>query len=238
MDEDLAQIEETGEMLLGVPPEVLSAPFVLDYQSIAPFNPNFAAFYAPAVLALLIQHLGISLAALSATRLRERGLLDMLRITPARPIEVANGNFLAFGLLLLATGAVLIALLMWTLGVPIHGSYLLVALTIFLLVAVSLGIGFVIAMISSSEKHAAQLAMLILLASVFFSGLVLSLDRIAWPIRAISYALPSTYAMRSLQDVMLRGILWTPWDLVVLGVAALVFYALTVLLLRRRFQGR
>lgn len=237
IDQDLARIEETGNVLGSVPPEVLSAPFELQLENVAPFVPDFAAFYAPAVLALLLQHLGISLAALSATRLRQGGLLDMLRITPARPVEVANGNFLSFGMLLLIAAAVILALMMLVLDVPIHGSYLVLALAIVLLTVLSLGIGFVLAMISTSEKHAAQLAMLILLASVFFSGLVISLDRIGWPMRAVSYLLPSTYAIQSFQDVMLRGLVRSPLDLVILGVAAVVFYILTVLLLKRRFRS-
>jgi ABC-2 type transport system permease protein len=237
IDRDLAQIEETGSRLRDVPPEVLSAPFALNLVNIALVNPTFAAFYSPAVLALLLQHLAVSLAALTGTRIREGGLLDVLRIAPARPIEVVNGNYLSFGTILLLVGAAVLALMMLLVAVPMYGSYVLLALLLGLLIAVSLGIGFVIAMISTSEKHAAQLAMLLLLASVFFSGLVISLERIEWPIRAVSFALPATYAIRGLQDVMLRGVLREPLDLVILGVAALVLYGTTVVLLSRRFRS-
>jgi ABC-2 type transport system permease protein len=47
--------------------------------------------------------------------------------------------------------------------------------------------------------------MLVLLASVFFSGFFLRLEALWWPVRAVSYALPVTYGVSSLQVIMLRG---------------------------------
>ena len=99
-------------------------------------------------------------------------------------------------------------------------------------------IGFIISMLSSSEQQAAQIAMLVLIASVFFSGFLVSLDTIVWPVRAVSYALPATYAIRTLQDVMLRGVLRTPGDVAVLGAFSLLFFLATLLLFRREFRAR
>ena len=81
-------------------------------------------------------------------------------------------------------------------------------------------------------------AMLILIASVFFSGFLVSLDTIVWPVRIVSYALPATYAIRTLDDVMLRGILHTPWDLAALAGFAVVFFAASVALFHREFRAR
>jgi ABC-2 type transport system permease protein len=124
----------------------------------------------------------------------------------------------------------------FALDVPIFGPVYWVALTIALLVAVALGIGFVVSLLARSEQQASQVAMLVLLAAVFFSGLVVSLDRIMWPMRAISFALPSTYAIRTTQDVMLRGVLRHPEDLLILGGAAVALYVLTWFLLRRELR--
>ena len=51
------------------------------------------------------------------------------------------------------------------------GSVWLIAAVITLLVLASLGIGLIISIVSDSERQAVQLAMLLLLASVFFSRL-------------------------------------------------------------------
>jgi ABC-2 type transport system permease protein len=69
----------------------------------------------------------------------------------------------------------------------------------------SLGVGFVISLLSQTDSQAVQLAMLVLLASVFFSGFFMALY-LFWPVvRIVSWALPVTYGIQLLQSIMLRG---------------------------------
>lgn len=233
---NLDEIDKTAGEVLAIPPDVLASPFELHLENVAPYVPGFTAFYSPAVLALIIQHLAITLGALSMTRIRLLGLMDLLRVSPVRPREVVVGNYLSYGVLCAVAAAALSALVIGVLNVPVFGAYWELVLGVALLITVSLGIGFVVSLISTSEQQAAQIAMLILLASIFFSGFVFSLDKIGWPVRALSYALPSTYAMRSLQDVMLRGVLRQPADFAILAAAGLVFFVATLGLFRREFR--
>lgn len=236
IETELTELEGVLNEVSAIPPETLSAPFKLQLENVAPFVPTFAGFYAPAVLVLLLQHLAITLGALSMARVRLIGLMDVLRTAPVRAVEVVTGNYLSYGTLSLLAAGVLAALVVLLLDVPVFGSWVLVVAGIVLLIATALGIGFVISLLSSSEQQAAQLAMLILLCAIFFSGFVFSLDRVAWPVRAISYALPSTYAIRTMQDVMLRGVLRHPEDLVVLAATAIALFLLTLHLFRREFR--
>jgi ABC-2 type transport system permease protein len=207
-------------------------------DNIAPFVPSYIGFYAPAVLVLLLQHLAVTLGALSMTRIRLLGLMELLQTSPVRPSEVVTGNYLSYGLLCAIAGGMLLALLVLALGVPMYGPLLYVAATLTLLVGASLGVGFVVSMLSSSEQQAAQVAMLVLIGSVFFSGFVVATSTIVWPVRAIAYLLPATYAIRTLQDVMLRGVLRAPQDLGVLAAGAAAFFLMTIALFRREYRPR
>src|SRR5665648_719569 len=69
----------------------------------------------------------------------------------------------------------------------------------------SLGIGFVISIVSQTDSQAVQYSMIILLASVFFSGFILSLDMLWEPVKVISWLLPTTYGTLMLRDIALRG---------------------------------
>lgn len=233
IDRQLQGLNETAATVQDIPPEVLSAPFKLDLDNVAPTAPTFTAFYSPAVLALLLQHLAITLGALSMARVRSLNLMDLLRVAPVRASELVAGNYLSYGLICAFASAVLVGLTALLLNVPVLGSYAALAGGLALLVACSLGLGFIVAMLSRSEQQAAQVAMLVLLASVFFSGFIFGIDRISWPARVISFALPSTYAIRIFQDVMLRGLVRHPSDFAVLGVAAVVLFVASVGLFRR-----
>jgi ABC-2 type transport system permease protein len=47
--------------------------------------------------------------------------------------------------------------------------------------------------------------MLLLLASIFFSGFFMDLRMMKEPITVLAWSLPATYGIRMLQDIMLRG---------------------------------
>jgi len=238
METSLTELERASATVQSIPAWVLSAPFELQLENVARFVPTYIDFYAPAVVALLLQHLAITLGALSMARIRLLGLMELLRTSPVKPTEVVAGNYLSYGTLCAVAGAILMGLLVYALGVPQFGSWYIVGGMLGLLVLCSLGIGFVISMIASSEQQAAQIAMLVLIASVFFSGFIVSLDTLIWPFRGVAYALPATYAVRTLQDVMLRGVLRTEYDLLIMGGAALFFLLITIGLFRREYRPR
>jgi ABC-2 type transport system permease protein len=73
----------------------------------------------------------------------------------------------------------------------------------------------------------------VLLASVFFSGFVLSIDEFTPPVRALAYALPVTHGIELLQDLMLRGAAHDLWQVAALALIAAVTLSAAWLLLRR-----
>jgi ABC-2 type transport system permease protein len=100
----------------------------------------------------------------------------------------------------------------------------------------SLAMGTIISLLSRTETQAVQWAMLTLLAGLFFSGFVLSLDGMTFPVKAIAYVLPVTYGIRILQDVMLRGASPDVEDLLGVGALVVAYGAIAILLLRRQLR--
>lgn len=214
----------------------IAAPFQLEVEQGLAFAPTFTQFYAPALLALILQHLGVTLGALSMTRMRLLNLVDLLRVAPVRATEVVLGQYVSYGLLTALIGGALLLLIHFGLDVPVLGSWFMVVAIGMLLTLASLGLGLVLSLVSPSEQQAVQLSMLVFLASIFFAGFAFTLDRIDWPVKAISFALPATYGIRAFQDAMLRGVTPLPVDVAVLGAAALVLFVATVLLMKREFR--
>jgi ABC-2 type transport system permease protein len=105
-----------------------------------------------------------------------------------------------------------------------------------MLLLASLGVGLLIAVVSDSERQAVQLSLLVLLASVFFSGFVLAIDQFTPPVRALAFALPVTHGIQLLQDLMLRGTTNNLWQVAALGAIAAVTLVASWLLLRRNMR--
>jgi ABC-2 type transport system permease protein len=117
--------------------------------------------------------------------------------------------------------------------VPMLGDPGALAATIGLLLLASLGLGLLIAVVSDSERQAVQLSLLLLLGAVFFSGFVIAISEFSDPIRLLAYLLPATHGIQLAQDIMLRGGVTQPWELVALGAIAAVSLFLAWLGLRR-----
>lgn len=228
---DLAE-SELGPRVENISPEVIAKPTKATTQNVAPSTPNVVNFFGPAVLALVIQHLAVTLSALSLVRERLSGQMDLFRVAPVNAVEVLTGKYLAFALLSLAVTAVVGALMIYALQVPLLSGYLLAIGIILLLTFASLGVGLLISLVADSERMAVQLSMLVLLASVFFSGFVLPVHDFIESVQYFSYALPVTHGIATLQDAMLRGEVGEPWMILVLAGIGLALYLLSLMRMR------
>jgi ABC-2 type transport system permease protein len=231
-------VQTTGQQPpVQIPPQVLAAPTRAETHNLAPLSPNVVAFFAPAVLALVLQHMGVTLTALAMVRERLSGAMDIFRVAPVRSLEILIGKYLAYAFFNVGIAALITALLVVVLKVPMLSRPSDVAVVVLLLSFASLGLGLLISTIVDSERQAVQLSMLVLLASVFFSGFVLPLDQFITPLRIAAYALPVTHGIQLLQDYMLRGGTNAAWEVEALAGIGIVLFLLTSFTVRRNLRS-
>ena len=222
--------------LSNVPPDVIASPTRAVLTNLSPVAPSMVGYFGPAALALVLQHMAVTLIALSIVRERTSGALDRFRSSPMRATELVIGKVVAFGLLGGAIAALSVWLLVSVLGVPMLGGPADVALVVGLLLVASLGLGLLISVISDSERQAVQLSLLTLLASMFFSGFILRTEEFQPLVQSATNLLPVTHGIALLQQTMLTGSISQPWELVALGGIGAVVLALSWLLLRRELR--
>lgn len=216
---DLRQINAMLDVLEEVESYVASSPFKANTTNIAPVEIEMMDYYTPGVVALLLQHLSVTFAALSIVQEERIGAIELFQIAPISALEMLLGKYLSYLLFNGLIATVLILLSVYGLNVPLQGAWWHVALVIAGMTFASLSLGFLISLISRTTSQAVQASMILLLSSVFFTGFLQTLESLKPWVRVISWSLPATYGIRMLQNVMLRG--WTPRALllVVLVVA-------------------
>lgn len=207
-----ADVEErlsTLDTLLGefqaIDSFVLVSPFANETRSITNVALQPTHFYAPGVIALLLQHIAVTIAALSLIRERLAGTMELFRISPVSAFEMLLGKNLSYLLLTGGLAAVLTVLVVYVLGVPMLGNWSSYIAAIIMLLLASMAIGFVISLIARTDSQAVQYAMIVLLSSVFFTGFFLPLYRLWAPVRLVSWFIPTSYGINLLQGIMLRG---------------------------------
>lgn len=233
---DLRTFSEVYADVATLDPDVLVRPFDSATETVLRERIDASDYFTPSSLALLLQHIGVTFAALSLVRDRSTGLFELLRMSPLSPTEIVIGKCTAYVLVGVGVATALLAAAVGALGVPMVGSVAWLAVMVIGVVLSSLALGMVFSMLSSTESQAVQFSMLSLLAGLFFSGFVLSIDDLVPAVRGFSYLLPVTYGIRSFHDVMFRGLVPRVTDLV--GVAALTvgYGTITVMALRRTLR--
>lgn len=233
--EGLDRFEQQLTTFSQISPQVIVSPLQPQYSNEGGGTLDYMTFYAPAVLALLIQHIAVTLAALSLVRERLLGAVEIFRVTPVSTMQVLLGKYLAYILFLAILTAVLVVGML-ALHVPFLGRPILFAEMMLLLIIGALGIGFVISTVSKSDTQAVQFSMLVLLVSIFFSGLFLPLENFWPPVRIIGYLLPITPAIVGLQDIVLRGRVPELWTWVDLAAIAATTFLIVSVRAKRQFR--
>ncbi len=205
IEQDINHLDTQLKDFRQIDPVILVSPFQGKAVSVNNINLSASDFFAPGVVVLLLQHLLTTFAALSMVRERTSGTMELFRVAPITAFETLLGKYISYIIIAALLAAGITALVVLVLGVPMLGSWQNYALVLLALMFASLGIGFIISLLSNTTSQAVQYAMLVLLFSIFFSGFFLDL-RLMWDkLRFLAYLTPTTYAMQMLQDIMFRA---------------------------------
>ncbi len=205
VEDELAAIDAFFEKFHGMKGRVLVSPFSGATVSVTAVTLGSIDFYVPGVIALLLQHMAVTLAALSIVRERNSGTIELFRAAPVTPLETLSGKMISFMILTAVLSAILSGLVIFGLKTPMLGSWMGFTAVVLALLFTSLSMGFAISVISQTDSQAVQFSMIVLLASIFFSGFFIALHRLLPAVHIVSWMLPATYGTVLLQDVMLRG---------------------------------
>ncbi|MGQ9548678.1 MAG: ABC transporter permease [Roseiflexus sp.] len=252
IEQGLKELRDSKELLnlldqqiaifISIAPETIVSPVQQRYQNIRTEARGEASgaypavvYYAPGVLALLIQHTAVSLGALALVRERLMGAFELFRVSPANMAQLLIGKYLGYTVFI-ALASVALTAAMRLLGVPLPKNWFLFALLLLLLTVASLGVGFFISTVARTDSQAIQFAMISLLLSIFFSGFFISRDSFAAWVAPIVALIPMSHGVTGFQDVMLRGITPDPAVWIDLGMITAATFGLVTVLTQRQFR--
>ena len=238
LEKDLTDVHANLTTFRSLSSGILVSPFSAKITGLSEVQLTVTGFFAPAVIVLLLQHVSITFASLSIVREKHSGIMELFRVAPIKAFETLVGKYLSYLFFETILAGVITALAVWLLRIPILGSLQDYALAVVVLLFTSLGVGFLISLISQTDTQAVQYSMLLMLASIFFSGFFLDLRLMKAPITVLAWSLPATYGIRMLQDIMLRGS--SVPLLLFLGIAGMgiVLFLINWILLRKTMESR
>src|SRR5665648_211237 len=113
IDKDITDLDGKLTDFQSIDPSIIVSPFRSETKSVASALPSISDFFAPGVLALLLQHLAVTFAALSIVRERNVGTMELFRVSPLSAAEALFGKYISYLLFGAVIAAILSALLVF-----------------------------------------------------------------------------------------------------------------------------
>jgi ABC-2 type transport system permease protein len=172
------------------------------------YNPEGLTAYniVPGLIALLLNMTLISMTAVAITRERERGTLENLLATPARPIEVMIGKIAPFIIIAYLQTFVILGMSWLLFGVPMEGNLFLLAAALGVYITANLGIGFTISTFATNQLQAMQMTFFYFMPSLLLSGFLFPFRGMPEWAQVAGNVFPMTHALRIIRGVVLKGI--------------------------------
>jgi ABC-2 type transport system permease protein len=205
------------------------------------YNPELRStlFLVPGLIAYIAMITAVVSTALSVAREKERGTMEQVRMAPLGAASFVVGKTIPYFVISLASALAIIVVSMVLFDLPMRGSWLtlLLALSLFLIGALALGL--FISSVAETQQVAFQLALLAsFLPTLMLSGFIFPISSMPALLQAVTYAVPARYFLIALRGIVLKGAgIGTFWvELGALAVYASVMLTLASVRLRRQWS--
>jgi ABC-2 type transport system permease protein len=204
------------------------------------YNPQLRStlFLVPGLIAYIVMITAVVSTAVSIVKEKERGTMEQVRMAPVDTLSFVLGKTIPYFVVALVSAMVIVFVAVLLFGLPMRGSWTLLAFTVSLFIIGTLGLGLLISSVADSQQVAFQLAALAsFLPSLILSGFIFPIASMPAVLRGVTYLVPARYFLEALRGIVLKGTgLAIVWDqLLALAVFAVVVLLLASVRLRRQW---
>ena len=173
------------------------------------YNPQMKSAYnfVPAIMGTLLMLVCAMMTSISIVREKEKGTMEVLLVSPIRPIMIVVAKVIPY--LVLAFVILIVILLMATfvLNVPIQGSlfWIFVVSTIYILLALSLGL--LVSTIAKTQLMALLISAMVLMTPIIMlSGMMFPIESMPKILQYVSAVVPTRYYISAMRKLMIMGV--------------------------------
>jgi ABC-2 type transport system permease protein len=225
-----------GRDLVGPLASLKPAPDPFEIRVQRRYNPEGLTRYnvVPGLIGVILTMTMVMMTALAMTRERERGTMENLLATPARPIEVMIGKIVPYILIGYVQVVVILGAARALFDVPMVGSLALLSLVLIVFIAANLAVGFTFSTIARNQLQAMQLTFFFFLPSMLLTGFMFPFRGMPQWAQRIGEALPLTHFLRIVRGILLKGNEWADVAPHLWPIGLFMLVAGTIALMRYR----
>jgi ABC-2 type transport system permease protein len=197
------------------------------------YNPALKShfMFVPGVITLILILICALMTSVTITREKEFGTMEVLLVSPLRPVQIILGKVMPY-FLLSFINVILILVLSWLVfGLPVKGSIILLLGESMLYILMSLSLGILISTVSSTMQQAIFISLVgMMLPTILLSGFIFPIENMPKIYDWVSSILPPRYFIVIIKNIMIKGTgfiyIWK--ETLILTIMAAVFIGLSI----------
>ena len=173
------------------------------------YNPQMKSAYnfVPAIMGMLLMLVCAMMTSISIVREKERGTMEVLLVSPIRPLMVIIAKAVPYLVLAFCILIVILLMARFVMGVPLAGSlfWIIAVSTLYILLALSLGL--LISNIAKTQLVALLIsAMMLLIPVVMLSGMLFPVESMPRVLQWLAAVIPPRYYIQAMRKLMIMGV--------------------------------
>ncbi|NMC41497.1 MAG: ABC transporter permease [Bacteroidales bacterium] len=220
---------------------LLSSSLVVQPEVRMYFNPSLKShfMFVPGVITLIMILICALMTSVTITREKEFGTMEVLLVSPLKPIHIILGKITPYFLLSFINIVSILGLSWLVFGLPIKGSLVLLLFETMLYIMMSLTLGILISTVSKTMQQAIFISAIgLLLPTILLSGFIFPIENMPKIYDYISSIMPPRYFIVIIKNIMIRGtgfqFVWKETS--VIALMTILFTAISVKKFSLRLQ--
>ena len=191
------------------------------------YNPTLesAHLFVPGLVAFVLTIVSALMTAISISREKETGTMEMLLVSPIRPKAIVAGKVMPYIVLGFVSVLLVLVAARTVFGVPLRGSLTLLLVESGLYIVTALALGIVISTKAPNQRTAMIAALAgLMMPTLLLSGFIFPLDSLPWPLQWLSNLVPAKWFLTIVRGIMIKGAgLATLWQETLILVGMTLF---------------
>jgi ABC-2 type transport system permease protein len=198
-----------------------------------------ANMFVPGIITLILMIISALMTSISITREKENGTMEILLVSPLRPIQIILGKVVPYMALAFLNSMIIIGVGHFVFDVPVRGSIFLLFGLCLLFIFVALSLGITISTVTKTQQAAMLISMVgLMMPTILLSGFIFPIENMPKVLQWLSAVMPPRWFLSAIKDVMLKGVgffyIWK--DVLILNIMLCGFILISVKKFKIRLQ--
>lgn len=203
------------------------------------FNPQMKSSYnfVSGIMGMIFILICAMMTSVSIVREKEMGTMEVLLVSPVRPIRIVLAKMIPYLLLSCINLATVLLIAGCVLGVPMSGGVGSIVAVSLLYLVLSLALGLLVSTLADTQIVALLISAVVMLMPIMMlSGMVFPIENMPEPLQWLSCVVPARWYISAMRKLMVEGLplaeVWREVGVLTFMTAAIIFVAL------KRFNDR